>query len=417
MRLSVVIPTRNRAALARRCVASALSAGHDDLQVIVLENSDHRELSCGDFGDDPRVSILQAEKPLAMHVNWERGLEHIDGDYVTYLSDKDVILPGALGNAVKAIELVPDCPVIAFRKPGFVESTGEVFHYRSTGSLSAYLSKTFLEDWYSVPRHYHEMPSIYGAFVSRQLIWKALAAHPCLFIGNSPDVASAVVLCSHTESWAGWEYQVTVGHYGEWSNGLAADRYGFLSEKARRFLRDYGHDIPVELGLPGVLATAIVEVLLVTQAKHPQTLGQHKIAWDEFLPVLRDQLLALDVSREAKRAEWRRLYSATSVAPLTAVIRCEAAWAVRRIRAKVGGVLRRLAGGFGTPPEIAGSTRTLHRAPQRQSMRLPWFLHSGSGSFAAASMEEAITSLATLNARCANAAHVHGADARAEPIT
>lgn len=409
MRLTLVVPTRNRADLARRCVTSALAAGHQDVQLIVLENSDRPEISRADFGDDPRVTVLPSERPLAMHANWERGLDVADGEYVAYLSDKDVVLPNALGNAVRALELVRDCQIVAYRKPVYVVPTGQVTHYRASGCVTEYSTREFLAHWYRVPQHYHEMPSIYGAFISRELIRSALAAHSTLFIGNSPDVASAAILCSLTDSWAGWEYQVTVGRYGPWSTGWTAGRYGFLCEASRRAIKEYGRDISAELGLPGVLSTSIVEVLLEAQANHPRTLGEYRIDWDEFLPLLRRELIALDVPESAKCTEWARLYSFRSVAPRVSVVKCDLAWATQHVKDYLHGTSGPASAGNHDPRASTTSDGSQAAAPPPRFAAREWFGHPpGSGTFSVASVDEAVAGLAKLNSRSARLAYRDG---------
>jgi hypothetical protein len=397
---SVVIPSRNRADLARRCVRSVLESGHRDMQVVVLENSDRPELRPGDFNEDPRVTVLPADKPLAMHANWERGLDVVAGDYVAYLSDKDIVLARAFEGLAAALESMPDCDILAYRKPSYLEAERVVHHYIPTGRITEHSTRRFLEHWYAAPRHYHEMPSIYGSLVRRSLIKKALQECPRFFVGNAPDVASAAVLCSYADFWRLWDYQVTVGHYGTWSNGILATKYGLLYDNMQRFLKEYGHDIAAELGLPAVLSTGIVEPLLEAQAKHRRTLGAYFIDWDRFLPALRDELLSLELPDSVKKSEWSRLYALQSIAPRAAVRRCDREWLGYRIRTAVSGRLRPLSGmlrrlglrGPVTTPSPAGAGQPPDQTAWGDTIR--------PGSFPAASVAEAIEGLDAINARC-----------------
>src|SRR5262245_2494447 len=91
---SVVIPTRNRPDFATRAVKAILNQSERDLEVIVLENSDPQARYEG--SDDRRVRVVSALRVLPMPENWERLFGAVSGRYVVLLSDKDVLVRGAL---------------------------------------------------------------------------------------------------------------------------------------------------------------------------------------------------------------------------------------------------------------------------------------------------------------------------------
>jgi glycosyltransferase involved in cell wall biosynthesis len=117
----VVIPTRNRASLAINAIRSILDQDHDEVSVLVSDNSTNpveaEQLSqfCRKL-KDVRLRYLRAPEPLPMtrHWNWamEQALQLYDASHVTYLTDRMVFRPGDVKNIAN----------IARSYPGFVIS-------------------------------------------------------------------------------------------------------------------------------------------------------------------------------------------------------------------------------------------------------------------------------------------------------
>jgi glycosyltransferase involved in cell wall biosynthesis len=105
---SIIIPTRNRPALARQAVESVLANTYGSFEVIVADNSDPGKT----FGSDPdatdyeygasgeqwsRVRILQpTSQRLPMWANWARGASCARGQFVIMMPDKCIMSPWAL---------------------------------------------------------------------------------------------------------------------------------------------------------------------------------------------------------------------------------------------------------------------------------------------------------------------------------
>jgi len=100
--LTVVIPTRNRAAFARAAIRSVLDGSGPEIHVLVSDNStretDRHQLEtfCGELGD-PRIGYRQAPSPMSMSRHWEwameRALESADS-HVAFLTDRMLFKAG-----------------------------------------------------------------------------------------------------------------------------------------------------------------------------------------------------------------------------------------------------------------------------------------------------------------------------------
>ena len=109
MRVSVIIATRNRAALLPRAVESALSAAPDGgAEVIVVDDAstDGTRAACEGLGG--RVRYLRARRQLGPAGARNVGLVASTAEYVSFLDDDDVRLPGSLGAQAAALAARPD---------------------------------------------------------------------------------------------------------------------------------------------------------------------------------------------------------------------------------------------------------------------------------------------------------------------
>ncbi len=121
-KVTVAIPTRNRANYLRLALDSALRQTLQDIEIVISENG------CTDGTADllatvvdPRVRILRQTTDLTMVQNWNACLEAATGEYFLLLSDDDLLEPRALEALVQAFEAGPDP-----NRTGFVYCRGRM---------------------------------------------------------------------------------------------------------------------------------------------------------------------------------------------------------------------------------------------------------------------------------------------------
>jgi len=106
-RVSIVIPTRNRAHFLKVAIESALGQTWRDLEILVSDNycgkEDTRDVYLA--FKDPRLRYVRTAGLLAMPDSWEFALSHATGEYVTILSDDSSLLFYAIEKAMEAGEL------------------------------------------------------------------------------------------------------------------------------------------------------------------------------------------------------------------------------------------------------------------------------------------------------------------------
>lgn len=313
--ITLCIPTRNRPELARRAIFAAATDRSLPIQILVLENSDSPSLQLSDFEADERIEIRPSDRVLSMPDNWERGLELARGSYVTYLSDKDVTLPGAISRAIAVIK-ANSAEVICYRKPGFCDERKILYHYHCDGKTRTIPTRPLLQSWFDNPRHLHSAPMIYNSFFSRTAIDRLRAKTDRLFIGNSPDIATGVLAAAYYPSYLQLDETLVVAHSGAWSNGYATATYGAHNAKTSGFIKEFGNDPFSRLGIPCTISSAVLEVLLTVKATHPEWFQDLEIHWQNYLNLVQSQIRSLKIPDAAKHQEFKKLTSGGCIVPL-----------------------------------------------------------------------------------------------------
>lgn len=114
-RLSILIPTFNRAGMLPAAVASALAQTWDNLEVLVSDNAstDETAQTMALFAGHPRLSYHRNPTNVGMVPNWRQLLDRATGDYFLLLSDDDELLvPTYLATAAGLIQANPDLALV-----------------------------------------------------------------------------------------------------------------------------------------------------------------------------------------------------------------------------------------------------------------------------------------------------------------
>lgn len=113
----VVIPTRNRSAIAMNAIRSVLEEPLKNVQVMVSDNStsetERETLAAFCYArQDGRLRYVGPPEPLAMSAHWQWAIEQAltlyQASHVTYLTDRMMFRIGALPEALKLAALHPD---------------------------------------------------------------------------------------------------------------------------------------------------------------------------------------------------------------------------------------------------------------------------------------------------------------------
>ncbi|MFA5093875.1 MAG: glycosyltransferase family A protein [Candidatus Omnitrophota bacterium] len=123
-KISVIIPTYNRAAYIKEAIDSVLAQTHEDIEVIVVDDSS-RDGTAGivsAYGDRVRY-ILQDNRERGAARN--TGIRNSTGEYIAFLDSDDSWLPGHLASCLETLLRVPGAGA-AYSGSYMTDETGKI---------------------------------------------------------------------------------------------------------------------------------------------------------------------------------------------------------------------------------------------------------------------------------------------------
>jgi glycosyltransferase involved in cell wall biosynthesis len=104
-RVTVFIPTYNRAKLLAYSIRGVLEQTFDDLRLVVSDNASEDETPevVASF-DDPRIEYVRQPRNLGLLGNHNWFLERVETDYALILADDDLVYPTLLERAVPVLD-------------------------------------------------------------------------------------------------------------------------------------------------------------------------------------------------------------------------------------------------------------------------------------------------------------------------
>jgi hypothetical protein len=132
-RVSVVVPTWNRADLLREALGSLVSQSLGEIEILVSDNgsTDHTADVVASI-EDPRIAYLPLPENIGLHGNLNRCLSLGSAPYLAYLHDDDLYRPENLAQKVAFLDRHPEVgavhsPVDRIDLTGHVVATNVVF--------------------------------------------------------------------------------------------------------------------------------------------------------------------------------------------------------------------------------------------------------------------------------------------------
>jgi glycosyltransferase involved in cell wall biosynthesis len=128
-RVTVAVPTRNRAAFLVQCIDSVRRQTHADLEIVIGDNASVDETDAVARGlerSDDRIRYIRHAENLGMVGNWNSLLRAATGQFFLLLSDDDLLAPDAIARLLAACA-----------RPGVAFAYGPVYAMDGSGRLRA----------------------------------------------------------------------------------------------------------------------------------------------------------------------------------------------------------------------------------------------------------------------------------------
>ncbi|SFK09458.1 glycosyltransferase family 2 protein [Methylocapsa palsarum] len=271
MLYSFVVPTRDRHDVLKSTIESVLRQTHSEFELVIMDNASSPETKkVVDSFSSPHIRYFRSEKRLAMTDNWELALEYARGDYINFLGDDDGPLPDAVEIAKSVHARWPSMilawkPLIYFWPKFLVEEYQNLAHVHIGSRIEFRNSKSFLKDIYSCSRIYNELPSIYDAFVPRDLIANVKAKYGRYFLSRSPDIGSGLVNAWSTETFLYSYRALAVRGVSHHSTGAAFSYFPFAKGSKEAFELETEGGLWKEQLHPKLEAGYVVEIAVANE--------------------------------------------------------------------------------------------------------------------------------------------------------
>lgn len=203
-RFSIVIPTRERAETLFWSLRTCVMQDCAELEIVVSDNfSGDNTKEIVDSVDDSRVRYINTGRRLSMSQNWEFGLAHATGEYVSILGDDDGFLPDSITAIDSLLRKYPGIKAITwavsqYRWPNYIveEDANKLLVNTRSGykvqSARRNIRKTIFKG-----QDHRMLPWLYSGFVERKTLNVIKERSGGRFFHSQmPDIYSAIAIAS-----------------------------------------------------------------------------------------------------------------------------------------------------------------------------------------------------------------------------
>lgn len=211
MKISVVIPTRNRHKELASCLHSFRWQALKDFEVIVFDNSDsHLKPLTKSVVDNCEVKQVRyhfSDQALAMTDSWEKALSLATGSHLTIIGDDDTVMPYGLDLLTQLASRHPE-QAINWQPPWYYWPNcqnpilANTFRLPAVGyPLVVRKSQAQLHKVCSYEDEFTSLPTLYTSLIPQKLYQIAINHFGRFFHTRSPDVGTAFLMGALTENY------------------------------------------------------------------------------------------------------------------------------------------------------------------------------------------------------------------------
>jgi len=198
MKISIIIPTRERAMYLRQCLKTIVEIENPDIEIIISNNASEGETEkvVEEFSDK-RIKYFRTPKRVSMRENFEFSVKKSTGDYVIMIGDDDGMLPQQFNYLVDILnDFRPDC--ISWSFPTYTwPNSNEIRTQKKTSIRKRMLFGEVKVNDSDILRQqlldctletFDAVPKIYHGCSSRDYIDRISSNSGVVFNGSVPDI-------------------------------------------------------------------------------------------------------------------------------------------------------------------------------------------------------------------------------------
>lgn len=225
-KFSIVMPTRNHAQYLPYALQSALQQTFNDYEIVVSDNcsTDATPEVVRRFGS-ARIRYVRTERPVSMAKNFEYGLDHATGDYVTFLPDDDAFSPFVLEESAELLSAAP-VDLVVWEYCYYCYSDWRESWLRGSALIPPFAGEARTVDARQVivnffsKNNFSAWPYMSNCVYRRQFLAECKSQAPYLFSVQAGDIFCAVLTLSRIKTYIHVDKPLTV--YGRRSGGTTA---------------------------------------------------------------------------------------------------------------------------------------------------------------------------------------------------
>jgi glycosyltransferase involved in cell wall biosynthesis len=265
----VIVPTRNRSAIAMNAIRSVLDEPLGNVRVMVSDNSTsetEREALrafCAERGD-ARLRYVRPPEPVAMAAHWqwaiEQALSFYPVSHFTYLTDRMMFRTGALAEALKLTALYPD-KIISYNMDRIDDHARpiRVVQYPATQKLLE-IETLDLSRLLSQAVFHAGLPRMLNCIVPRDVFGRMQARFGDVFSSIAPDFRFCCRVLESEETILYYDKSLLFHYAQDRSNGATVSRGEVSADNV-----DFAANLPVDNSRRNY-ATPIPELITAVNA-------------------------------------------------------------------------------------------------------------------------------------------------------
>jgi glycosyltransferase involved in cell wall biosynthesis len=277
IKITIVIPTKNRVENLRRSIATCLMQKYKDLEIIVSDNAsnDNTEQIVKEI-KDPRIKYFNTGKPLSMTSNFEFALKNVDSDYVMYIGDDDGVVPGGIQRIVNIlysdrVDAITCGECLFFWDKACLELKNNKIRERTlkfkiSDKVESKNAKKMLEKFANMDLYWHHLPCIYRGIVKMDAVKRAMK-NGVFFRSIIPDVYSAVAISAVIDRYLYCEQPFSIAGVSSVSNGLSQQKDNLKDKESPSFKFIKENDLKWHKDLPECIVSPFLKAESIMQAK------------------------------------------------------------------------------------------------------------------------------------------------------
>jgi hypothetical protein len=248
-KVSILIPTRNRAQLVSHALSSAFAQDYADIEVIVSNNAsddDTASVLAQHQQRHPQLRVVQCETVLPFHQHWRFLLSHASGDWVIFLCDDDALISTAISRGMQTL-LETKLDLVCWNWSFFDHAGGRLRFNVSDNQFSTLdgplIAQCLLNGDLSAPK-----PQLNNCLIRREELRTMIDEFPYAFSPFGGDFATAIYLLSRHQRYAIVHEACSI--FSEWPGSLSYAAQALDHQAVNAYMQRAGGYPPIPVELP-----------------------------------------------------------------------------------------------------------------------------------------------------------------------